>query len=67
MKYDNRDRDREWDKKPRKVLKGTDKVAKYRRSIYNMLTDEDSDLDLETGEGDVGHNYHGNSSYKKQR
>ena len=66
MKYDSRDRDREWEKRPRKILKGTDKVAKYRKSLYNMLTDEETDLETEE-KRDVGNNYHGNFNYKKQR
>lgn len=41
------ERNRDWrEKKIRKVLKGTDTVAKHRKSIYNMLSEEeDSELD----------------------
>lgn len=49
MKYEKDEWDRE--RKLRKVLKGTDKVAKHRKQLYNMLTDED-DLDNEIGEVD---------------
>lgn len=49
MKYEKDEWDRE--RKPRKVLKGTDKVAKHRKQLYNMLADED-DLDNEIGEVD---------------
>ena len=49
MKYEKDEWDRE--RKPLKVLKGTDKVAKHRKQLYNMLADED-DLDNEIGEVD---------------
>ena len=35
----------DYEKKVRKVTKGIDKSSKYRKSIYNMLEDEDEDLD----------------------
>ena len=35
----------DYDKKVRKVTKGVDKSGKYRKSIYNML-EEDESLDL---------------------
>ncbi len=43
MKRKNFESDRE--KRIRKVVKGTDKSGKYRKSIYNMLEDEDENLD----------------------
>jgi hypothetical protein len=49
------------ERKPRKVLKGTDKVAKHRKQLYNMLTDED-DLDNEIGEVDYNE-----TDYTKRR
>ncbi|CAB5221851.1 hypothetical protein UFOVP242_106 [uncultured Caudovirales phage] len=36
----------DYEKKVRKVTKGVDKSSKYRKSIYNMLEDEDESLDL---------------------
>ena len=33
----------EWEKKPKKVEKGTNKAGKHRKSIYNMLSDYDED------------------------
>ena len=33
----------EWEKRPKGPKKGTDKVAKHRKSIYNMLSDYDED------------------------
>lgn len=56
--------DWEWEKKPRKVEKGTDKAGKHRKSIYNMLSDEDDEFD--SAEGDV-HYYNSNSHYDKKR
>lgn len=35
----------DYERKVRKVTKGVDKSSKYRKSIYNMLEDEDEDLD----------------------
>jgi hypothetical protein len=42
----------DYDKKVRKVTKGVDKSSKYRKSIYNMLEDEDADLDLNNSDVD---------------
>ena len=50
MKRKNFESDRE--KPIRKVVKGTDKSGKYRKSIYNMLEDEDENLDLDNGDVD---------------
>lgn len=60
--------DWDWEKKPKRVEKSTNKVNKHRKSIYNMLSDyeEDSD-DLDSGGSDETHNYHGNFNYEKQR
>ena len=58
------DPDREWEDKPRKVVKGTDKASKHRKSIYNMLSEyeDDYDLDFDSEDGDVEDLYN-----KKQR
>lgn len=53
MKRNYFDSDKE--KRIRKVVKGTDKSGKYRKSIYNMLEDEDEDLDLT--DSDVNDDY----------
>lgn len=50
MKRKNFESDRE--KRIRKVVKGTDKSGKYRKSIYNMLEDEDESLDLTNSDVD---------------
>ena len=42
----------DYDKKVRKVTKGVDKSGKYRKSIYNMLEEEDESLDLENSDVD---------------
>ena len=42
----------DYDKKVRKVTKGVDKSGKYRKSIYNMLEEEDESLDPNNGEVD---------------
>ena len=58
----------DWDreKKIHKILKGTDKVAKHRKSLYNMLSDPDESDDVN---GEVGktYGYHGNNNYTKRR
>jgi hypothetical protein len=53
----------EWDsnRKIRRVEKGTNKVDKYRKSIYNMLSEEDlesydDELDSDTEESEVTRN-----------
>lgn len=53
----------EWDsnRKIRRVEKGTNKVDKYRKSIYNMLSEEDlesydDELDSDTEESEVDRN-----------
>lgn len=64
MKHKNFESDKE--KRIRKVVKGTDKSSKYRKSIYNMLEDEDDSLDL--SDGDVDDNYDDlDDNYTKQR
>ena len=50
MKRKNFEND--YDKKVRKVSKGVDKSGKYRKSIYNMLEEEDESLDLDNGDVD---------------
>jgi hypothetical protein len=63
MKKKSYEFDRE--KKLHKVNKGTDKVAKYKKSIYNMLSEDDSDY----VEGEVEDNYfmEDDEYYFKQR
>ena len=65
MKRKNFESDRE--KRIRKVVKGTDKSSKYRKSLYNML--EDSDEDLDSTDSDVEDNYDDldDDNYTKQR
>lgn len=33
----------EWEKKPKRIEKGTNKGSKHRKVIYNMLSDVDSE------------------------
>jgi uncharacterized FlaG/YvyC family protein len=61
MKRKNFESDRE--KRIRKVIKGTDKSSKYRKSIYNMLEDVDESLD--STDSDVDDNY--DDDYNTQR
>lgn len=42
----------DYEKKTRKITKGVDKSGKYRKSIYNMLEEEDESLDLENSDVD---------------
>ena len=42
----------DYDKKVRKITKGVDKSGKYRKSIYNMLEEEDESLDLKNSDVD---------------
>lgn len=45
----------DWDreKKVHKVEKGTNKAGKHRKSIYNMLSEYDDELDDDSDDGDV--------------
>lgn len=63
MKRKNFESDRE--KRIRKVVKGTDKSSKYRKSIYNMLEDVDESLD--STDSDVDDNYDDEDDYNTQR
>ena len=59
----------DWDreKKIHKVVKGTNKVGKHRKSIYNMLSDYDEDdIVFDSGVSKVSRNYK-HSNYDKQR
>lgn len=60
----------DWDreKKIHKVVKGTDKIDKHRKSIYNMLSryEEEDDFVFDSGGKNVSRNYKHNS-YDKQR
>ena len=59
------DFDRE--KKIHKVVKGTNKVDKHRKNIYNMLSElEEDDFVFDDKTGNVRRNY-SNHSYDKQR
>tara|TARA_R110000868_G_scaffold146268_2_gene367059 strand:+ start:700 stop:897 length:198 start_codon:yes stop_codon:yes gene_type:complete len=65
MTYEKKDRDWGREKKLRKVLKGTDQVAKHRKSIYNMLSEQDlKDLKFDNEDSDVNIDY---ENYTKQR
>ena len=48
MKHKNFEID--YEKKARKITKGVDKSGKYRKSIYNMLDEEDESLELDNGD-----------------
>jgi predicted transcriptional regulator len=65
MKRKNFESDKE--KRIRKVVKGTDKSGKYRKSIYNMLEEDDESLDLDNGEVDDNYIMTSNVNYIKQR
>lgn len=43
MKRKTNSEDWDWELKPRKLEKGTNKAGKHRKSIYNMLSDYDED------------------------
>ena len=62
MKRKNFESDRE--KRIRKVIKGTDKSSKYRKSIYNKLEDVDESLD--STDSDVDDSYD-EDDYNTQR
>lgn len=63
-----RSNDWDWEKKPKRVEKGTNKDSKHRKSLYNMLADYDKDeLEFDSESGDVRHSYNGNFNYSKQR
>ena len=59
MAYEKKERDWNKEKKMRRVYRGTDPVAKHRKSIYNMLSEQDPE------EGDVSVDY--DENYTKQR
>ena len=59
----------DWDreKKIHKVVKGTNKVGKHRKSIYNMLSRyEEDDFVFDSGDKQVSRNYK-QFNYDKQR
>ena len=65
MTYEKKDRDWGREKKLRKVLKGTDQVAKHRKSIYNMLSEQDlKNPKFDNEDSDVNIDY---ENYTKQR
>lgn len=60
--------DWEWEKKPRRVEKGTDKAGKHRKSLYNILSDfDENDIEFDSESGDVKPSYNGNFNYTKRR
>lgn len=59
--------DAEWEKKPKRVEKGLNKVGKHKKSIYNMLSEFEEDMDLDSDIGEVKHGYSSNVNYTKQR
>jgi hypothetical protein len=62
MKRQNSDWDRE--KKIHKIVKGTDKTSKYKKNIYNMLTDEDDESDFDSDDSELLRSY---NYYVKRR
>lgn len=64
----SRKKTQDWDreKKLHKIVKGVDKVAKHRKSLYNMLSEDDSD-DVNGEVGKKNYGYHGNNNFTKQR
>jgi|LakMenEpi03Aug12_release.lakeMendotaPanAssembly.Ray.scaffolds.fasta_scaffold3851796_1 hypothetical protein len=62
MKRQNSDWDRE--KKIHKIVKGTDKTSKYKKSIYNMLSDEEEESDFDSDDSELLRNY---NQYVKRR
>ena len=55
----------EWEKKPKKPEKGTNKASKHRKNIYNMLSDYDED-DYFDEEFDSDVNVSNNRRYVKR-
>jgi len=67
MAYEKKERDWNKEKKMRRVYRGTDPVAKHRKSIYNMLSEQDlEDQSKDNEEGDVGVDYDYDDNYTKQ-
>lgn len=58
--------DWEWEKKPKRVEKGTNKAGKHKKSLYNMLSELEDDFD-DDNDDDVKYNYTSNVHYTKQR
>ena len=56
--------DTDYEKRPKRVVKGSDKSSKHRKSLYNMLLDEDDNLDLDDSDVDDTYIMH---NHKKQR
>lgn len=66
MKTKNSDWDQE--KKLKKVLKGTNKAGKHRKSLYNMLSeDDDLELDFDDEYSEFDLNYDKSSNKIKHR
>ncbi len=63
-----RKNDSEWDqdRKLKRIVKGTNKVDKHRKSIYNMLSEEEDDSDFDDYY-DVDYENDESFSHKKQR
>ena len=65
MKRKTNSEDWDWELKPRKLEKGTNKAGKHRKSIYNMLSDYDED-DYFDEEFDSDVNVNNNRRYVKR-
>jgi hypothetical protein len=59
--------DWDWEKKPKRVEKGTNKAGKHRKSLYNMLSEVEDDYYDDDNDGTVRYNYSSNVNYTKQR
>lgn len=67
MKRKSSPDDWDWERKPKKLEKGTNKAGKHRKSIYNMLSDyEEDDFVYDSGGKQVSRNYK-QFNYDKQR
>jgi hypothetical protein len=56
----------DWEKKPKKIEKGTNKTGKHRKSIYNMLSDSYDEDDYFDAEFDSDVNVSNNRRYVKR-
>lgn len=59
--------DWEWEKKPKKVVKGTNKAGKHRKNIYNMLSDYQEKYEEPDSDGKINYKFNSNLNYSKQR
>jgi len=56
----------DWEKKPKKPVKGTNKAGKYRKNIYNMLSDYYEEDDFSDEEFDSNVNVRNTRHYDKR-